>query len=255
MSAQMAIGIDIGGSSLKAAVVDTHMGTLSSPIVTAATPKPAPPDRLMAVLRDLLASFDTNLPLGIGFPGIVKDERIKLAVHLSPDWLDLDARALFCATLQRPVSVLNDADAAGCAEMRFGAGKPRNAAGGGVVLFVAFGTGIGTALFVDGVLVPNTEFGHLYLEGLEAESLAAASVRARLGLDWPLWGARVSRYLQHLEMLLSPDLIVIGGGVSEQFSRFAPFLSLRARVEQAALGPHAGVIGAACHAMTREKAT
>jgi polyphosphate glucokinase len=243
-NASTALGLDIGGSSIKAAVVDLATGRLLTETDTITLPKPPDPDKIVPVIVRAVNNHHWTGPVGVGFPGIVKNGRVFSAANLTPAWLQLDLLSVLSNALPQPVSVINDADAAGLAEMRFGAGTDRNCSGGGSVLILTLGTGIGSALFRDGVLYPNTEFGHIELDGVDAETNAAASVRTRLGLDWPDWGARLNCYLQKMEFLLSPDRIILGGGVSENFDKFSAFLALRAEVRVAALSNTAGLIGA-----------
>jgi polyphosphate glucokinase len=194
------------------------------------------------VVREVLEQFaDTEGPVGITFPGVVGDGIVRTAANVDKSWVDLDADALFTATLGRPVTMVNDADAAGLAEMRFGAGKGHM----GTVLMLTFGTGIGSALFVDGTLVPNTELGHLELGGHEAEHRASAVARETHDLSWEKWAARAQDYLRHLEMLFSPSLIIVGGGISKKPEKFLPFIKTRADLVPAKLHNDAGIVGAA----------
>lgn len=238
------LGIDIGGTGIKAAPVDTERGGLLAEPLSLDT-QPSDPDHICAALGKIVANFDWHGPIGCGYPGVVKNGVALTAVHLSKEWLNLNIAQTFGRAVGRRVTVLNDADAAGLAELRFGAAKEYGRSGRGVVLALTFGTGIGSALFSDGRLVPNTEFGHLFVEFVEAEELAAASIRTRDGLSWSEWGMRVNRYLAEMEKLLSPDLIVIGGGVSENFRLFEPFLRTRAQLAPAVFGNNAGIVGAA----------
>jgi polyphosphate glucokinase len=243
-SATSALGLDIGGSSIKTAVVDLTTGRLLTSADTITLPQPPNPDRIVPTIVQAVHDRKWSGSVGVGFPGIVKNGKIFSAANLTPAWLHLDLLSLLNDALKQPVSVINDADAAGLAEMRFGAGKDRNRPGGGSVLLLTLGTGIGSALFREGILYPNTEFGHLELDGVDAETNAAASVRVRMGLDWADWGARLNRYLQKVEFLLSPDRIILGGGVSENFDKFSGFLNLQAELRVAALSNTAGLIGA-----------
>lgn len=236
------MGIDIGGTGIKGAPVDTDAGRLTRERVRLLTPEPSEPQAVIGVVRDVLAEFaDTEGPVGITFPGVVRDGIVRTAANVDKSWIDLDADALFTATLGRPVTMVNDADAAGVAEMRFGAGAGQR----GTVLMLTFGTGIGSALFVDGRLVPNTELGHLELDGHEAERRASAVARETHDLSWEKWAVRVQDYLRHVEMLFSPSLIIIGGGISKKPEKFLPFIKIRADLVPAKLHNDAGIVGAA----------
>ncbi len=235
------LGIDIGGTGIKAAPVDVTTGTLTRARVKLPTPQPAVPDTIAAAVRELVAGFGWSGPAGITFPGVVADGIIRTAANVDHSWIGRDGPALFAEATGLEVSVLNDADAAGLAEMRFGAGVGQR----GTVLMLTFGTGIGSALFTEGVLVPNTEFGHLEIRGQEAEKRASERARELQDLSWGKWAGRVDEYLGHLEALLSPHLFIIGGGISRKSDRFLPLLSLRARLVPAAMHNDAGIVGAA----------
>jgi polyphosphate glucokinase len=237
------LGIDIGGTGVKAAPVDVDKGVLTAPRVKVATPRPALPGAIAAAVHELVAGFDWTGPAGITFPGVVTtDGTIHTAANLEPDWIGLDGRALFGKATGLAVTVLNDADAAGLAEMRFGTGAGEQ----GTVLTLTFGTGIGSALFTHGVLVPNTELGHIEIRGRDAEKRASERARELQDLSWGKWAGRVDEYLHHLEALLSPDLFIIGGGISRKSDKFLPLLTgLRARVAPAAMHNDAGIVGAA----------
>ena len=242
------LGIDIGGSGIKAAPVDVAAGTLTAERVKVATPRPALPQPIAAAVAGLVADFSWTGPAGITFPGVVTSGVVHSAANLDPAWLDVDAAALFGAETGLPVVVLNDADAAGVAEMRFGAGRGEM----GTVLMLTFGTGIGSALFTHGQLVPNTEFGHIEIHGEEAEKRASEHAREVHNLSWGKWAGRVEEYLHHMEALISPDLFIIGGGISRRSGKFIPRLTgLRARVLPAALYNDAGIVGAAMAAADR----
>jgi polyphosphate glucokinase len=234
-------GIDIGGSGMKAAVVDLGIGVLASERIRIPTPKPATPAAMAAVAAELVRLHGWSAPLGVGFPGIVHHGVVQSAANLDTSWVGVDADRLFSDACGLDVAMVNDADAAGLAEVRWGAARDV----AGVVLVLTFGTGIGSALFVDGMLVPNTELGHLELDGRDAESHAAASVREREGLGWAEWTPRVQRYLRHLEMLFSPDLIVIGGGASKAADQWLPMISIHTPIVAAAMANNAGIVGAA----------
>ena len=234
-------GIDIGGSGMKAAVVDLDTGELVSERIRIPTPKPATPDAMAAVAAELVRRHGWSAPFGVGFPGIVHHGVVHSAANVDDAWIGVDADRVFTEACGVDVAMINDADAAGLAEVRWGAGRDVP----GVVLVLTFGTGIGSALFVDGDLVPNTELGHLELDGRDAESYAAASVREREGLGWAEWAPRVERYLRHVEMLFSPDLIIVGGGASKAADEWLPAISIDTRIVPAAMANNAGIVGAA----------
>jgi polyphosphate glucokinase len=236
------LGIDIGGSGIKAAPVDVTTGALSAPRVKVATPRPALPDPIAEAVKGLVAGFGWTGPAGIAFPGVVIGGVAYTAANLDPAWIGLDVRALFAKATGLTVSLLNDADAAGVAEMKFGAAAGQD----GTVLLLTFGTGIGSALFTDGVLVPNTEFGHIEIRGKDAEERASERARGLHDLSWGKWAGRVDDYLTHVEALVSPSLFIIGGGISRKSDRFLPLLtSVRAKIVPAALHNDAGIVGAA----------
>jgi polyphosphate glucokinase len=235
------LGIDIGGSGIKGAPVDPVLGRLTDQRHRVVTPQPADVTAVVAAVAEVAARFEGAEAVGVTFPGVVVDGVIRTAANLDPSWIDAPAAAHFAAAVGRPVTVLNDADAAGVAEMRFGAGRGLR----GVALMVTFGTGIGTAVFVDGRLVPNTEFGHVLLHGGDAEDYASDRAREVEDLDWAVWAGRAREYLAHMEALLWPDLIIVGGGVSKKADNWLPLVKLRTPVVPAALRNNAGIIGAA----------
>ena len=237
----LGFGIDIGGSGMKAAVVDLDTGALASQRLRIPTPQPATPAAMAEVAAELVRLHGWSAPLGVGFPGVVHHGVVHAAANLDRSWAAVDADRLFTDACGFDVAMVNDADAAGLAEVRWGGARDV----AGVVLVLTFGTGIGSGLFVDGILVPNTELGHLELDGRDAESHTAASVREREGLSWAEWTLRVQRYLRHVEMLLSPDLIVIGGGVSKMADRWLPTISIHTPIVAAAMANNAGIVGAA----------
>ena len=237
-----ALGIDIGGTGIKAAPVDVTTGKLLADRQKIETPRPALPDPVADVVKQLTTSFNWSGAVGITFPGVVADGVTRTAANMDPAWIGLDAAALFAKATGNPVRVLNDVDAAGVAEMTFGAGVDEQ----GTVLMVTFGTGIGSALFVKGILVPNTEFGHIEIRGRDAEDRASERAKQLHDLSWSKWAEHVGEYLQHIEALLSPDLIILGGGISRQSEKWVPRLTgIRARIVPAALLNNAGIVGAA----------
>ncbi len=237
-----ALGIDIGGTGIKAAPVDVATGQLLAARQKIDTPRPALPDAVADVVKELTTSFGWSGPVGITFPGVVTDGVTRTAANLDKAWLGLDAACLFGKATGNQVRVLNDADAAGVAEMTFGAGVGER----GTVLMLTFGTGIGSALFTEGVLVPNTEFGHIEIRGRDAESRASEHAKDLHGLSWGKWAERVAEYLTHMEALLSPHLIIVGGGISKESDKWVPRLTgIRARIVPAAMQNDAGIVGAA----------
>lgn len=236
------LGIDIGGTGIKAAPVDTETGQLTAERQKIQTPHPATPDAVLDVAARLVQDFTWTGPVGLTFPGVVVAGVVQTAANVDHDWIGVDAAQAFEGATGLPATVLNDADAAGAAEMRFGAGKGV----GGTVLLLTFGTGIGSALFTDGVLVPNTEFGHIEVRGKDAEKRSSELAREEHNLSWEAWAERVDEYLTHMEALLSPGLIIIGGGISRKSDKFVPLLTgLRATVVPASLHNDAGIVGAA----------
>jgi polyphosphate glucokinase len=240
-------GVDIGGSGIKGAPVDLDKGDLADERFKVLTPHPSTPDSVADGVRQVVEHFGWTGPVGLTFPGVVTGgSTVRTAANVDKSWVDTDARALFSERLGGlPATVVNDADAAGVAEMRFGAGKDRM----GTVILLTFGTGIGSALFIDGKLVPNTELGHLELHGHDAEKRASSKAKDDGELTWEHWAHRVQKYLAHVEMLFSPELIVIGGGVSRKAQKFLPFIEgIQAEIVPAQLQNNAGIVGAAMHA-------
>jgi polyphosphate glucokinase len=235
------LGIDIGGTGIKAAPVDVEAGRLLTERLKLPTPQPAAPHAMAEVIRELVNHFSWHGQIGITFPGVVSAGAIRTAANLDHSWIGVDAIAFLGEATGQHVTVLNDADAAGIAEMRFGAGQGK----AGTVLLLTLGTGIGSALFYNGVLVPNTEFGHIEIHGKDAESRASERAREEGDLSWGKWADRVDEYLDKMEALLWPDLFIIGGGISKKSNKFLPRLSMRARVVPAALQNDAGIVGAA----------
>ena len=237
-----AFGIDIGGSGIKGAPVDVATGTLLADRKKILTPRPATPEAVADVVREVARSFEWKGLAGITFPGVVTSGTIRTAANVDKSWIGTDAAKLFGKAVGGDVAVLNDADAAGIAEMIFGAGQGER----GTVLMLTFGTGIGSALFTGGLLVPNTEFGHLEIRGKDAESRASERGKTEHAWGWKDWGQRVDEYLQHVEALVSPDLIIVGGGISKESEKWIPLLTgVRARVVPATLQNDAGIVGAA----------
>ena len=242
------LGIDIGGTGIKGAPVDTTTGESLGERWRILTPAPATPEAVSAAVAQVATHFSWQGPIGCGFPAVIRRGQVCTAVHVDKGWIGCDAQTLFGDVTGCPVTVLNDADAAGYAEMRFGAGQGQD----GVVLLVTLGTGIGSALFVDGYLVPNTELGHIEIRGKDAERRAAASVREHKGWSWKKWARRLDEYLHYLDGYLSPDLIIIGGGVSEKHDKFLPLLTVETKVVAAHLENEAGIVGAALAALYQQ---
>jgi polyphosphate glucokinase len=238
------LGIDIGGTGIKGAPVDLTTGTLTAERYRLPTPKGAKPKAVAQVVARLASNFDWYGPIGCGFPAIIRKGVALSAANVHNKWVGTDAAALFSAATGCPVHVINDADAAGLAEMEFGAGKGQM----GVVMMITIGTGLGTALFVDGRLVPNTELGHIEMDCDDAELLASDAARQRLDLSWAKWAGQFTLYLNRLEKLFSPDLFILGGGAVKKQDKWLPQLKLNTPVAIASAGNEAGIVGAALSA-------
>ena len=237
-----ALGIDIGGTGIKAAPVDVTTGKLLADRLKVDTPRPALPDQVADQVKELTTAFNWSGPVGITFPGVVIGGVTGTAANLDPAWIGLNTAEFLGKATGNLVRVMNDADAAGVAEMTFGAGADER----GTVLMLTFGTGIGSALFIKGILVPNTEFGHVEIRGRDAEERASERAKNLHDLSWSKWAEHVDEYLKHIEALLSPDLIIVGGGVSRQSEKWVPRLTgIRARIVPAAMLNDAGIVGAA----------
>lgn len=253
MAATIAVGVDVGGSGIKVAAVDVTTGQLLGPRLRVPTPQPSTPEVVVPVivrtvrraLRDG-GQIDArgaaiSYPVGVGMPSVVLDGVTKTAANIDPTWVDYDLAGRLRSALKTDVFVLNDADAAGLAEMRFGAGAGEP----GVVFVLTLGTGLGSGMFNDGVLVPNTELGHMEIRGRDAERRSAAVARTRRGLSWKAWASDLDEHLHAIDKLFWPNLIVLGGGVSKNADRFIPRLTVRPRVVPATLRNDAGIVGAA----------
>jgi polyphosphate glucokinase len=237
-----AFGIDIGGTGIKGAPVDLTTGKLLSDRKKIATPRPATPEAVTEVVKEVTQSFGWTGVTGATFPGVVVNGTVRSAANVDKTWIGTDAKALFGKAIGTDVAVLNDADAAGIAEMTFGAGVGVK----GSVLMLTFGTGVGSALFTDGVLVRNTEFGHIEIRGKDAESRASEHAKISHDWGWKDWTGRVSEYLQRIEALISPSLIIVGGGISKESEKWVPMLTgIQAKIVPAALQNDAGIVGAA----------
>jgi polyphosphate glucokinase len=235
------LGIDIGGTGIKGAPVDTTKGTMLAERHRIPTPNPSKPDAVADVVAEVAQHYKWKGPIGCTFPAIVKGGIVYSAANVDRAWIGTNGQVLLEQKTNCPVVLINDGDAAGIAEMEFGAGKGH----GGVVIMLTFGTGIGSSIFIDGRLVPNTELGHLEIRGKDAEHRASDYVRQQKELSWPKWAERVDEYLQRVEFLFSPDLFIIGGGVSKKHERFLPLLNTRAPVIPAQMLNDAGIVGAA----------
>lgn len=239
----IALGVDIGGSGIKGAPVDTATGELTAERLRIPTPQPSTPQAVIGVLKEIVDHFDLpdGVPIGVTFPALIQKGIVRTAANVDPSWIGYPLADTVAEVTSRPAVVVNDADAAGYAEAVYGAARGVQ----GLIFVATLGTGIGTALIVDGTLVPNTELGHLEIDGFDAESRAASSAREREDLDWQEWSRRLQRYFETVEALFSPDLIVVGGGVSKHHEKFLPRLDLQAPIIPARLRNEAGIAGAA----------
>ena len=244
---RLAIGIDVGGSGIKAAVVDVDTGRLTSERLRVPTPVPSTPEAVVAsisrLVRRLVKSggLDDSLPVGVGLPGVTIDGALRFAGNIDQAWIDFPVVDRLTKVLKRPIFIINDADAAGIAEMRFGVGKGRS----GTVIFLTLGTGVGSGVFTDGVLVPNTEFGQMEIRGRAAEKRSAAVARVRRGLSWKAWATDLDEHLDRIQQLMWPNLLILGGGVSKSPEKYIPRLTVKCPVVPAELRNDAGIIGAA----------
>lgn len=246
-----AIGIDIGGTGIKGALVDVAKGVLLTERVRFDTPESGTPADIARVVLRVIRELEGAKPrhnIGICFPAVIKDGHTMSAANISDEWIGIDAQKLFTNALGRRVSIINDADAAGEAEIKFGAGRGR----AGLVIMTTLGTGIGSALLMNGRLIPNSELGHLEIDGQDAEKLASYAAKERENLSFPEWAQRLQRYYSHLNMLFSPDLIIVGGGVSKQHEHFLPLLSIGAEIVPAIKRNNAGILGAATYAFNHQ---
>jgi polyphosphate glucokinase len=239
--------VDVGGSGIKAAVVDIDAGRFVSERLRVATPSPATPEAVIASIGRLAKrlakanGLGTTTPVGVGLPGVAMDNTLMTAANIDAGWIGFPVVERMRKVTARPVSIVNDADAAGIAEMRFGVGRGR----AGVVIFLTLGTGVGSGVFVDGILVPNTEFGQMEIRGRPAERRSAAAARVRRGLSWKAWAQDLDEHLHRIDELLWPTLMILGGGVSKRADQFIPRLTVRCPVVPAELRNDAGIIGAA----------
>ena len=240
-SSTQGFGIDIGGTGIKGGIVDLESGVLVGERLRIPTPQPATPEAVAGVVKQILDEFGWDGPVGCALPAVVQQGVARSAANIDPSWIGTDAAALFTSVSGRPTTLLNDADAAGLAEVTFGAGRGVS----GAILVATLGTGIGTALFIDGVLYPNAELGHVFIDGVDAETRAANSAREREELSWGKWAERLTTYFGHIENLIWPDLIIVGGGVSKKAPKWLPKVQTRAPIVPAQLANDAGIVGAA----------
>ncbi len=235
------LGIDVGGSGIKGAPVDTDEGKLLEPRFRVVTPQPATVDAVADCIAEVAQHFDWKGEIGCGFPSVIKKGTIYTAANIDKSWIGVNAKALIEHKTQCRTHLMNDADAAGLAEIHFGAARDNK----GSVLLITVGTGLGAALFTNGELVPNLELGHIIIRGKEAEHRASDAVRVEKELSWKRWARRFDEFLVYIERLLWPDLIIIGGGTSKNFAKFAPYLTVQAPVVPASMLNEAGIVGAA----------
>lgn len=250
------IGIDIGGTGIKGGIVDLTKGKLIGDRLRIDTPKPSTPEAVADVVAQIVDELgsrdgapDADSPVGVAFPAIIQHGVARSAANVDKSWIDFEVDKAFTDKLGRPVEVVNDADAAGLAEVRFGAGKGVD----GTVLVITLGTGIGSAFVFDGRLVPNAELGHLEIDGYDAETRASAVARERDGLSWEDYSVRLQRYFEHVEFLFSPELFIVGGGISKRADEYLPLLKLRTPIIPAKLKNEAGIVGAALQVAIHHK--
>jgi polyphosphate glucokinase len=241
------LGIDVGGTGIKAAVVDIKKGVLTAESLYYPTPQPAKPAPIFSTIKEIIGVLHWKGNVGCGFPGIVKNGCIYMANNLDPAWEGIHFQNEWQKFISNPVSMVNDADAAALAEMYLGAGKNYRNPDSGVVITLTLGTGIGSGIFVNGRLMPNAELGLLEFEGDMAEKSVATVIKEREDLSWQAWSERLNRYLKALELYFSPNLFIIGGGISDAHEKFFPLLTIKTKIKAAQLGNHAGIIGAALH--------
>lgn len=246
MAEKTIVGVDVGASGIKGAVVNIETGELLTERHKLPTPNPATPDAMADTFAELLKILDWKGPVGCGFPAIIKKGVAYSAANIDKSWIGVNVEEIFGKTSGCEVIALNDADAAGIAEMSFGMGKDMQ----GVVMLITVGSGLGSALFVDGKLVPNTELGHVYLKGQEhvAEFRASSAAKKREDLGWKEWGGRLNDYLEHLDRVFSPDRVILGGGISRKYDKYKEYITTSIDVVPANLRNNAGSIGAALYA-------
>ncbi|GAA0995663.1 polyphosphate--glucose phosphotransferase [Subtercola frigoramans] len=247
-AAHIAIGIDIGGTGIKGAIVNTSTGELLSARIKLDTPEGGKPKDIVETVEKILKSLPdapADAPIGVCFPAVVQNGKTMSAANVSKKWIGLEAEKLFETSLKRDITFVNDADAAGYAEVRFGAAKGKN----GLIIMTTLGTGIGTAIIYNGVLIPNAELGHIQIDGVDYETKASYAAKERDDLNWVQWAARLQTYYAELEKLLWPDLFIVGGGVSKSYEEFLPKISINTAMVPATLRNNAGILGAATLAL------
>jgi polyphosphate glucokinase len=251
MDHDIGLGIDIGGSGIKGAPVNLQTGELQSERLRIDTPHPSTPAAVADIVAEIVDRFSEHTsdgPVGVTIPAVVKSGVVRTAANIDQSWIGANGASLLSERVKRPVHLVNDADAAGVAEARYGAARATK----GLVFLATLGTGIGSALLYDGTLIPNAELGHLEIDGHDAEKRAASSIKEQEGLSWEVWAERLQLYFSRIEDLLWPDLIVVGGGVSKKADKFLPLLHLRAPIVAAQLMNSAGIVGAARLAHERQ---
>jgi polyphosphate glucokinase len=253
MTERSVLGIDVGGTGIKAAVVDLQSGTLARDSLYYATPQPSKPSAVLGTIKEIIDSLQWKGSVGCGFPGIIKNGAVYMANNLDPSWEGVNFNDEWKKIISNRVSLVNDADAAALAEMYLGAGKSYRNADSGVIITLTLGTGIGSGIFVNGRLMPNVELGLLEFEGDMAEKSVATVIKERENLSWQAWSERLNRYLYALELYFSPNLFIIGGGISDAHDKFFPLLTIKTKILAAQLGNQAGIIGAAWHYSYQER--
>jgi len=249
MNFKEVLGIDFGGSGIKGAPVDTKSGKLLDERHRIPTPDPSSPKQVAKAMKELVKHFKWEGPVGCGFPAVVQNGVVRTAANIDKSWINTDARKLLKDSLKLPVWIINDADAAGLAEVKLGAGAGFK----GAIVVLTIGTGIGSSLFIKGKLYPNTELGHVEFKGMDAEVYASDATRKKENLDWEAWGKRLNEYLSHIEFLCWPEMIILGGGASKKLDLFKDQLNLKAKIVPAKFLNEAGIIGAAMAAKVNIK--
>ena len=249
MRSNKILGIDIGGSGIKGAPVDIKTGKLLDERYRVPTPEPSSPEKVAKAIKELAKHFKWTGMIGCGFPAVVQNGVVRTAANIDKSWINTDARKLFKEATKMPVWVINDADAAGLAEVKLGAGAGFK----GAIVVLTVGTGIGSSLFIKGKLYPNTEFGHVEFKGMDAEVYTSDAARKKEELDWDAWGKRLNEYLSHIEFLCWPEMIILGGGASKKLDLFKDQLNLKAKLVPAKFLNDAGIIGAAMAAKVNLK--
>ena len=249
MAGYEVLGIDVGATGMKGAIIDINTGDLLSDRFRLQTPQPATPEAMGETFREIVKEFGYKGPIGCGFPAVIKNNVAMTAANIENSWIGRNVSDTFGSSKSAPIFVLNDADAAAIAEMELGKGKDVN----GLTLMITIGTGIGSCLFLDGKMIPNTELGHVRMHGMIAERYCANSVRKELDLSWEEWGKRFNEYLQYVYHLLSPDTIILSGGISKKFKNYKHLLDVPAKVTPAELLNNAGIVGAATYGYMRSR--